>query len=101
MGNFIIGGFGPPNPIHKPMARLIRNAGKLDFSLVNGNSIPRVKRPSRGPPTIPKTVKLAWRTPLRYSATKLKAMARRPNKKAKSLDITAARLGDKEVLRQG
>jgi len=38
--------------------------------LAKGTNIPKVNNPSSGPPTTPKIVRLAWRTPPRDSAAK-------------------------------
>lgn len=59
-GSFCKGGLGPPKANHNIIAREDNNPEIAPVWLIDSNNIPKVKIPSRGPPTTPNIVKLAW-----------------------------------------
>ena len=58
--NFVGSGLGWPNAIHKENIKEHKTPTMDPTSLADSISIPKVKIPSKGPPTTPNIVKLAW-----------------------------------------
>jgi hypothetical protein len=56
--------------------------------LAEGINIPKVNNPSSGPPTTPKIVRLAWRTPPKDSAAKAIPRHRNPYKSANTFEMS-------------
>ena len=74
---------------------------QLTFSSTAVENIPIVKRPNKGPPTTPKIVREACRTPPRYSAKKAMARLMAPKAKATSWVIQAKRESDVFLKKMG
>jgi len=55
--------------------------------LAKGTNIPKVNNPSSGPPTTPKIVRLAWRTPPKDSAAKAIPRQRNPYNSANTFEM--------------
>lgn len=83
--NLPTGGFGPPNPSHKPNAIAKTKDGIVAVSLTNGKIIPRVKSPNKGPPIIPKIDRAQFIILWKFAAINAIPMQANPNKTARPL----------------
>jgi len=70
----------------------------LTVSLAKGTNIPKVNNPSSGPPTTPKIVRVAWRTPPKDSAAKAIPRHTKPYNSANIFEMKPVRVSGSGVF---
>lgn len=70
----------------------------LTIWLAEGTNIPKVNNPNSGPPTTPKIVRLAWRTPPRCCAAKAIPRHRNPYNNANTFEMSPLQVSGSGVF---